>query len=61
MARRREEAAVDGVSDEEEEGGGIESKLNNQRIEIAGTDEEAADQLAVVLEMEVEETGEGKE
>ena len=36
-ARRREEAAVDGAYDAEEEGGGIEATLNNFTVETAGT------------------------
>ena len=53
--------AVDGEYDEEEESGGIEATLNNLKIETAGMEEEAEEQLDVVLEMEVEETGEVEE
>ena len=60
MARRREEADVDGASDEEEEGGGIAESLNNLITDTAGTEEEVAEQLATVLEMEVEETCKGE-
>ena len=48
---------MDEASDEEEDSGGISDTLNNLRIETAGTEEEAADQLVATLEMEVEDTG----
>ena len=35
--------------------------LNNRRIETAGTEEEAKEQLENALGMEVDETGEGEE
>ena len=35
--------------------------LNNITVETAGTQEEAAEQLEAVLEMEVEKTGKGEE
>ena len=52
---------MDGASYEEEESGRIEATINNLTIETAGTEEEAAEQLAVVLAIKVEEAGEGEE
>ena len=43
------------AGDEEEERGGIAARLNDLTIETAGTEEEAAEGLAVALEMQVEE------
>ena len=43
------------TGDEEEERGGIAARLNDLTIETAGTEEEAAEGLAVALEMQVEE------
>ena len=47
--------------EEEEETVGVRGLLHNLRIETAGTEEKAADQLEDALEMEVEDKGEGKE
>ena len=53
--------AVDGVSYEEEDSGGVEATLNSLTIDMVGTEEEAAEQLEALLEMEVKESGEGEE
>ena len=47
--------------EEEEETVGVRGLLHNLRIETAGTEEKAADQLEDALEMEVEDKGDGKE
>ena len=47
--------------EEEEETMGARGLLHNLRIETAGTEEEAADQLEDALVMEVKEKGERKE
>ena len=56
------EEEEDAEAEEEEGGGGIAACLNNLNIETGETEEEAAEGLAVALEMEVEEVGasEGK-
>ena len=65
LARREEtegEAEEEG-EDPEEEGAEVVAGLNNLTIEIAGTEEEAEEGLAVALDMEVEgdRESEGKE
>ena len=50
----------DVAGDEEEERGGIAARLENLSIETAVTEEEAAEGLAMTLEMQVEED-EGRE
>ena len=46
-----------GATDKEEERRGIEATLNNLTIDMAGIEEDVVEQLAVVLEMEFEDTG----
>ena len=58
VSRQEGEEAED--SDEEEESGGVASRLTNPRIEKAGKEEEAAEELEHAWEIEVEELGEGK-
>ena len=53
--RREELDTEESAGDEEDKRGGIAARLNNLTIETAGTEEEAAEGLAVVLEMQVEE------
>ena len=56
------EEIAEGVAyDEEEESGGMAACLNNLTINTVGTEEEAAEQLEAVLDMEMEEFGEGEE
>ena len=49
--------AEDGLSDEEEESGGMAARLDDLTIETVWTEEEAAEQLEDMLEMEVKEEG----
>ena len=42
---------------EEDQSGGMVARLSNLNIEMAGTEEQAAEGLAAALEMEVERTG----
>ena len=55
LRRRSDEDGADESAEEEEDSGGISARLNNLRIETAGTEDEAAEGLAASLEMEVEE------
>ena len=59
--RRRHDGEEVEDSEEEEESGRVMQALNNLTIETAITQKEAVEQLETALEMEVEETGEGKE
>ena len=45
------------TSDEEEESGGVAAVMNNLKIEMAGTEEEATKNIQVVLNMEIGEAG----
>ena len=45
------------ASEEEEESGGVADVVGNLTIEMAGTEEEAAENLEVALGMEIEEAG----
>ena len=52
--RQEDEEATEEYAEEEDESGGVLAGITNLRIETAGTEKEAAEGLAAVLEMEVE-------
>ena len=54
-SRRQEEEETEENEEEEEESGVVVQAINNLTIEMAGTEEEAADGLEAALGMEVEE------